>query len=164
MTQSPSLSVSGHRGAGDIPVRHVSPEDEQGKDMHFCLDFPTLAVVPHGCLGTLTTLLSTSPAQAHLSHKHHSVPSLAYTTATLVSHSQCSTLHLIAKLLLKFKKIKKLKKQKSREGVGDRAAEISPGPSSKGHSRGWHGQPPTAARQGGHQAQPLMVFSSCCED
>lgn len=115
MTQSPSLSVSGHRGAGDIPVRHVSPEDEQGKDMHFCLDFPTLAVVPHGCLGTLTTLLSTCPAQAHLSHKHHSVPSLAYTTATLVSHSQCSALHLIAKLLLKLKKIKKIKKAKKAE-------------------------------------------------
>lgn len=52
MTQSPSLSVSGHRGAGDIPVKHVSPEDEQDKDMHFCLGFPTLAVVPHGGLGT----------------------------------------------------------------------------------------------------------------
>lgn len=120
MTQSPSLSVSGHRGAGDIPVRHVFPEDEQGKDMHFCLDFPTLAVVPHGGLGTLTTLLSTSPAQAHLSHKHHSVPSLAYTmTATLVSNSQCSALRLIAKLLLKFKKKlkKKIKSKKVERGL-----------------------------------------------
>lgn len=139
MTQSPSLSV---------PVRHVSPGDERGKEMCFCLDFPTLAVVPHGGLGIPTTSLSTSPAQ---SHKHHSVPSLAYTmTATLVSRSQCSALHLIAKLLLKLKKKKKIKKEKKQRGGWRQSSRALPGPQFKGTQPG----PARAAPRGCTAGRP----------
>lgn len=34
------LLLDGHRRAGDIPVRHLSPGDKQGRELYFCLYFP----------------------------------------------------------------------------------------------------------------------------
>lgn len=137
-----------------------------------CISACIFPVVPRSGVGTLTTPFSTSSARGQLSHEHHPVFSLAQGTHN--DGRPClpqPVLHTGFNCSIAFK-MKKKNHQNTTEGAGDRAAVLSPGPSSKGCSRGLAGggSPPwlpsssAAARQGCRQAQPLMIFSSCCED